>query len=160
MVNKSSHQNVKQPVGISDFQTIGFWPRLLAALIDGLLTMAIFLPPMYVLYGPLIFGTDPNHRPGTLYTVLSIVVPAVIVIVFWLKIASTPGKLFIDSEIVDADTGDVPTMKQWALRYLGYYVATVPLGYGLLCVLWDKKHQGWHDKMAGTLVVRKSGGRR
>ena len=121
--------------------------------------MAIFLPPMYVLYGPVIFGTDPDHRPGALYTALSIIVHAVIVIAFCLKIATTQGKLLIRSEIVDAGTGHVPTSRQWMLRYLGYYVATVPFAYGLLCILWDKKHQGWHDKMANTLVVRKSSDR-
>ncbi len=143
---------------LAEAETIGFWPRVYAAVVDGIFTMVIFLPPMYMLYGPVIFGTDPDHRPGTLYTVLSIVVPAVIVIAFWLKIASTPGKLLIRSEIIDADTGDMPTGKQWLLRYLGYYVATMPFAVGLLWVLWDEKHQGWHDKMANTLVVRKSPG--
>ena len=127
---------------LTEAETIGFWPHVYAALVDGIFTIAIFLPPMYLLYGPVIFGTDPDHRPGTIYTVLSIVVPAVIVIVFWLKISSTPGKLLIRSEIIDADTGGMPTGKQWALRYLGYYVATIPFAVGLLWVLWDKKHQG------------------
>lgn len=138
-----------------DYQTIGFGPRLFAGIVDSLFTMAIFLPPMYVLFGPVIFGTDPQHRPGTLYTVLSVLIPAAIVLGFWTKIASTPGKLLIRSKIVDADTGGMPSIKQWALRYLGYYVAGVPFGVGLLWIHWDDKHQGWHDKMANTVVIRK-----
>jgi len=144
----------EQSAGSVTRATVGFQPRLIAGLIDSLFTMAIFLPPMYVLFGPSIFGVT-HERPGTLYTVLSIVIPAIIIMMFWLKISTTPGKMLIRSVIVDADTGGAPTLKQWILRYLGYYVAAIPFGIGLLWVMRDPRHQGWHDKMANTLVVRK-----
>ena len=39
-------------------------------------------------------------------------------------------------------------------RYLAYFLSTLPFGLGLLWVAWDPKKQGWHDKLAGTVVVR------
>ena len=48
----------------------------------------------------------------------------------------------------------VPTLRQLVIRYLGYYVSTIPLGLGLIWVAFDARKQGWHDKMAGTVVVR------
>jgi len=46
-------------------------------------------------------------------------------------------------------------LAQWLIRYVGYFVAVLPLGLGILWVAWDKKKQGWHDKMAKTLVVER-----
>jgi uncharacterized RDD family membrane protein YckC len=42
---------------------------------------------------------------------------------------------------------------QYIIRYLGYYVSIFALGLGFLWVAWDDKKQGWHDKMAGTVVI-------
>jgi uncharacterized RDD family membrane protein YckC len=39
-------------------------------------------------------------------------------------------------------------------RYLGYFVSTIPFGLGLFWIGWDKRKQGWHDKLAGTVVIR------
>jgi len=41
-------------------------------------------------------------------------------------------------------------------RYLGYLVDWIALGAGLLWVIVDDRHQGWHDKIAGTLVVKRT----
>ena len=40
------------------------------------------------------------------------------------------------------------------MRYLGYYVSIIPLFLGLIAVAFDPRKQGWHDKLAGTVVVR------
>lgn len=40
-------------------------------------------------------------------------------------------------------------------RYLAYYVSLIPFGLGFIWVAFDGRKQGWHDKLAGTVVVRK-----
>jgi uncharacterized RDD family membrane protein YckC len=40
------------------------------------------------------------------------------------------------------------------LRYIGYFLSALPLYLGFLWALWDRRHQGFHDKLAGTTVVR------
>jgi uncharacterized RDD family membrane protein YckC len=62
--------------------------------------------------------------------------------------------MVVSAKIVDAKTGGKPTTQQLVVRYLGYFVSTIPLGLGLLWVAFDPRKQGWHDKMAGTVVVR------
>jgi uncharacterized RDD family membrane protein YckC len=64
----------------------------------------------------------------------------------------------IAARIVDAKTGGKPTSGQWLIRYVGYFVSSIPFGLGLFWVAFDARKQGWHDKMAGTVVVRKKSG--
>jgi uncharacterized RDD family membrane protein YckC len=82
------------------------------------------------------------------------VLPAIAVVLFWIYRQATPGKIAIGAQIVDAGTGGKPSTRQLLIRYLGYYVSTIPLFLGLLWVAFDPRKQGWHDKMAGTVVVR------
>ena len=39
------------------------------------------------------------------------------------------------------------------LRYLGYIVSIIPFFFGFIWILFSRKRQGWHDKIAGTCVV-------
>jgi uncharacterized RDD family membrane protein YckC len=80
----------------------------------------------------------------------------IIVIIFWFCKNATPGKMLLNMEIVDARTGNKPSLFQWVLRYVGYLIAVLPMMLGFLWILWDKKRQGWHDKIAGTVVILKS----
>jgi uncharacterized RDD family membrane protein YckC len=74
-------------------------------------------------------------------------------ILFWIYKSATPGKMLFKVKIVDAKTGNAPTVKQAVIRYIGYYISILPMGLGLLWICWDKKKQGWHDKLAGTVVI-------
>lgn len=56
--------------------------------------------------------------------------------------------------IVAAGTGEKPTTAQFIGRYLAYYISILPLFLGLIWVGIDKRKQGWHDKLAGTVVLR------
>ena len=59
-------------------------------------------------------------------------------------------------KIVDAKTGNKLSVGQAIGRYFAYIPAILPLGLGLIWVGIDKKKQGWHDKLAGTVVIRSS----
>jgi uncharacterized RDD family membrane protein YckC len=74
---------------------------------------------------------------------------------FWHVRQATPGKAWLDMAIVDAATGGRVPFPRLVLRYLGYIVSGLPFGLGFLWVIWDRRRQGWHDKIAGTLVVRR-----
>jgi len=60
----------------------------------------------------------------------------------------------ISAKIVDAQTGEKASTGQLVGRYFGYYISGIPLGLGIIWVAFDKRKQGWHDKLAGTVVVR------
>lgn len=79
----------------------------------------------------------------------------IIVLLFWFYRSATPGKMILNMHIVDAKTEGKPTRKQCVIRYLGYIVAVLPLMLGFVWIMFDKKRQGWHDKLAGTMVIVK-----
>jgi len=88
---------------------------------------------------------------------VSYVLPAIAIIAFWVYKSATPGKIAIRATIVDAKTGLQPSNGQLIGRYFAYYISTLPLCLGFLWIAWDPKKQGWHDKLAGTVVVRPVG---
>ena len=136
-----------------DLEYVGFWPRVGAALIDTVLLCAILYPALTWIYGG-DYWLDPRLVKGPVDFLLSWVLPAIAVVLFWIYRQATPGKMAIAARVVDAKTGAAPGTRQLVIRYLGYYVSTIPLGLGLLWVAFDPRKQGWHDKLAGTVVVR------
>ena len=134
---------------------VGFWVRVGASLVDTVLVLALIYPLLIMIYGWGYFDalTD-GLVVGKADFLLSYVVPALAVILFWLTKQATPGKMLFGAKVVDARTGQGLTPGQSVGRYLGYYVSMLPLGLGLLWVAFDARKQGWHDKLAGTVVVR------
>ncbi len=131
---------------------VGFWARIFAMIVDTvLLTLVIALVGYFVYGGFTVDGSVDPHDFSS--TVVSFVLPAAIVIAFWLGRAATPGKMLIAAKIVDAETGAVPSTRQALLRYVGYYVSLLGLGLGFVSIAFDARKQGWHDKMARTVVV-------
>ena len=133
----------------------GFWIRLLAQIIDNLLMFAVVLPLLLAIYGTEYFTTQ-EFVKGPADFLISYVMPAVLVIVFWLYARGTPGKLLCGLRVVDARNGESLDLLQAVIRYVGYFISMIPFGLGFLWIAWDARKQGFHDKLAGTLVVRKT----
>ena len=137
-----------------DVDYVGFWARVGATLIDTVLVMLIVVPLLLAFYGRAHFSSENTaFVAGPADFVISWVLPAVAVVLFWLYRQATPGKMAISARVVDAKTGGPLGVGQSIVRYLGYYVATIPVGLGLLWVAFDPRKQGWHDKIAGTVVI-------
>jgi len=136
-----------------DFDYVGFWARAWAWLIDWILFVLLTVPLLYAIYGRVYFQGKLTDR-GPIDFLNTFVLASVALFFFWLIKAATPGKMALSAKIVDAATGQTPTVRQLVIRYLGYFIAALPLGLGLLWIAVDPKKQGWHDKMAGTAVVR------
>lgn len=136
-----------------DLEYVGFWPRVGASLIDTVLLLLITAPLLTLVYGPQYwFSNAWLHGPADF--LINWLLPAVAVVLFWTYRQATPGKMAIGARIVDAETGEAPGTGQLIIRYLGYFVSTIPFLLGFLWVTFDPRNQGWHDKMAGTVVVR------
>ncbi|MGH8454487.1 MAG: RDD family protein [Nevskiales bacterium] len=133
-------------------QYVGFWARVGASIIDTILIMVVIAPIALAVVGREYF--DLTRTTGGTEILLEWIFPAVAVIVFWIYRSATPGKIVINAVIVDASTFGKPSTGQFIGRYLGYFVSTIPLGLGLFWIGWDKRKQGWHDKLAGTVVIR------
>lgn len=140
---------------LSNVIYVGFWQRVVATIVDTLVVSLVTAPLLYSLYGDF-FSTGASSTFDPASVLINYGLPFIGVMLFWFYKSATPGKMAIQSIIVDATTGNKPTVKQFIIRYLGYFVSAIPLGIGLLAVGWDKRKQGWHDKLANTVVIKKS----
>lgn len=142
-------------IGEQKVEYAGFWIRTLATVIDSILIMIIAFPPLVYIYGWEYFDAEKTgFIAGQADFFISWILPAIVTIVFWIKKQATPGKMVVGVKIVDAVTGNTMSVGQAIGRYLAYFVSLLPLGLGFVWVAFDKKKQGWHDKLAGTVVVR------
>lgn len=144
---------MNDPGGFPDLEYVGFWARVGATLIDTVLLIVVTVPLLVAFYGWAYFESE-RLVLGPADFVISWVLPAVAVVLFWLSRQATPGKMAIGARVVDAATGKPMTPGQSVGRYVAYFASAIPLGLGLLWVAFDSRKQGWHDKLAGTVVVR------
>ncbi|MDB6134324.1 MAG: hypothetical protein JWM59_2567 [Verrucomicrobiales bacterium] len=143
--------------GPADFRNreyAGFWLRVAASVIDGALTFLMTAPALIFFYGTAYFtGDNTDFAMGPADFVISYVFPAVATIIFWLVSQATPGKMAVSASVVDAKTGKTISAGQAVRRYLGYFLSLLPFGLGFLWAAFDRRHQAWHDKLAGTVVI-------
>jgi uncharacterized RDD family membrane protein YckC len=73
--------------------------------------------------------------------------------VMWKLKASTIGGIICGLQVVRLDGRpiDWPTA---IVRALGCFLSLAVVGLGFLWIAIDKERQSWHDKIAGTVVVR------
>jgi len=143
----------------------GFWRRFAATVIDSLFFAALTTLLLYLLYGGAYF--DWLKTSEGLFTTydgwdgfINNLLPLFITLFFWLKFLGTPGKLLMGCQVLDADTLQPLTVGQALLRYVGYFVSILPLGLGFYWIAWDKRKQGFHDKIAKTVVVHEDESRK
>lgn len=136
-----------------DIEYIGFWPRVWASVIDSAIFLVVALPILLLVYGPE-YLVKRNSLAGPTDFVISWVLPAAAVLIYWIKKQATPGKMAIKAKVVDAQTFRPATTRHLIIRYVAYYLSLIPFGLGFFWILVDKRKQGWHDKVANTVVIR------
>jgi|TARA_Y100001001_G_scaffold15046_1_gene13281 uncharacterized RDD family membrane protein YckC len=137
----------------NDLKYVGFWKRTVAVLVDTFLIILVTLPILIWVYG-IEYLNNEHMEKGSFDFIINYVFPTIAVILLWKYYQATPGKMIFKATIVDAKTGGKPTLKQWIIRYLGYFVSLLPFGLGYFWVAFDKKKQSFHDKLANTLVIQ------
>lgn len=134
-------------------QYAGFGRRFFASSLDGIISTVI----SYIILLPL--GWNPFQvRVGSsahwTSVLISTFVGALYLILFWVNgKGATPGKKLFGIKIVQVNDSPINYSKA-ILRWLGYIVSGLPLFLGYLWIIWDKEKRGWHDKIAGTKVIK------
>lgn len=119
---------------IATLPRAGFWIRMLALLID-LILVAVAL------------GWLLGHGSSVL------LVLAAYGAIMWKLKGTTIGGIVCDLKVVRIGGGPL----DWAsaiIRALGCFLSLVVAGLGFIWIAVDREHQAWHDKIAGTVVVR------
>ncbi len=71
----------------------------------------------------------------------------------WHYWSRTPGKMLVSIRVADAKTEQPITDKQIVTRAFGYVIAIAFFFIGVFWIGVDKRRQGWHDKIADTVVL-------
>jgi len=155
-----SEQDVYQPpqsdlrnASDGDYQYAGFWVRVGASIIDSILLMLIIIPLTWVIYGAE-YWSSAQFVMGFWDIIISYVFPFLAVVLFWAYKSATPGKMILGLKIISLGENETLSNTQLVGRYLGYIVSMVPLMLGCIWIAFDKRKQGWHDKLAGTVVIK------
>lgn len=120
----------------------GLLSWLIALIIDSIV-VALVAGIVGGVLGQQILGIGAGFLTGLVYNVY-----------FWSgKNGQTPGKALMGIRVVSTSKGGI-NMLQASVRYVGYYINTAVLLLGWLYAIVDDKHQGLHDKLAGTRVVK------
>ncbi|MDE0654849.1 MAG: RDD family protein [bacterium] len=139
--------------------------RLSAKIIDLLILVAVIVGGVIVVLVSLVaegFGVGIGLVEGVFFSALLIVLASLLYDPLFIAVrGQTVGKKAVGIRVVRADNGELPTLgrsfARWALP--GVLLAIPGAGYALaaLCfssLLRDASRRGWHDKVAGTIVVK------
>jgi uncharacterized RDD family membrane protein YckC len=116
----------------------GFWVRMGALLLD------------VILVG---FAMSLLHPFGDFH----IVVLAIYGAVMWKLRGTTVGGIVFDLHVVRVD-GRPVDWETAIVRALGCFLSLCVVFLGFIWIAFDDNHQAWHDKIAGTVVVRSKRG--
>jgi uncharacterized RDD family membrane protein YckC len=138
------------------FEFGGFGARLLAYIIDVLVILGALLG-VFVLTLP--FAAIGSSTSRWSASVVIITVVYVVLLIgyfpwFWARGGATPGMRIMHLRVVrDADGQPIST-GQALMRLLGYLISGWIVYLGFIWILIDKRRRGWHDLIAGTVVVK------
>jgi len=140
----------------SAFRYAGFWIRVPAAIIDGLLLFAVSTS-IDVMSGSTFLqaiGFDDSNW-GTRDWVLLVVdtiIDTTYSVVLVTKYGGTLGKLVCGIRVITAD-GNRLTYKHSLARSLAQWVSTIPCGLGFVLAAFDGQKRALHDMMCNTRVI-------
>jgi len=146
----------------------GFWRRVMALFIDKMILLSIILMTLFVgllalwIGYPLRLGEffpeelwQLSVRFVIAYGLMALLIHMMYFTYFHGTTGQTPGKMIFGLRVIQA-TGESMTLGIAFLRWTGYFVSTFFCYLGFLWVAFDPQKQGWHDKIAGTVVVSKT----
>jgi uncharacterized RDD family membrane protein YckC len=139
----------------------GFWIRVVAAIIDGII-LRLVVSPIRMIFGGLGLAGMMSGVPHLGLTVLGGGV-TIIAMIFgsWLYEAfmesssyqATLGKMIFGMKVTDLN-GNRISFERATGRHFAKWLSTMILGIGYIMVGFTERKQGLHDLLAGTLVRR------
>jgi uncharacterized RDD family membrane protein YckC len=136
---------------------IGFGRRLLASMLDAVFifffsmivsTLAGVVGMVLGMYSP-----DVEEISSRFVVATGLLLSILYYVIAWSKGGGqTVGNFTFLMKVVGTD-GQPIGLGRAFLRYLGYYVSAFALSIGFLWAAFDKRRQGWHDKIARTYVI-------
>jgi uncharacterized RDD family membrane protein YckC len=137
----------------------GFFPRLIALVIDNMILIVLFIP-LYALWvsqlSPLAFTPGANIEGEITQRKLSLQAAYLVIYIFyfagsWTMLGATPGQLLMSLRVTDVKAGGIGFFKA-LIRAL--FLAPVFWPISVLLLLVSKQKRSFHDLLAGTYVIQ------
>jgi len=126
----------------------GFWIRFVAIFIDSILIAIVNTAIGAIL------GLSTNGSSG-----LQVLLGLAYYVYFWSNNGPWPGQTLgsklLNIRVIQTDGSDLDIGKA-LIRYIGLFISVLCLFIGVIWAAFDPNKQGWHDKIAGTYVVKMS----
>lgn len=149
-----------QPAGSASVAYGGFWVRVVAYLIDGILLNIVF-GIIGAILGVSMIPADPTKMESMAGMEDMGRFQLVALVVTWLYFAlmessprgATIGKMALGLRVVD-EQGNRISFARATGRFFAKFVSTIILMIGYLMVAFTDRKRGLHDMIAGTLVIK------
>jgi uncharacterized RDD family membrane protein YckC len=126
----------------------GFWIRFVALLVDGIILGIVTAIINIAL------NLNVTNR-GELQTLLGILYYTY----FWSSSSPWPGQTIgnklLNIRVIKTDGSDLSLTTAF-IRYVGLIISILVIFIGVIWAAFDPNKQGWHDKIAGTYVIKTS----
>jgi uncharacterized RDD family membrane protein YckC len=135
----------------------GFIRRIIAFLIDNIFLQAAAL--FVTIVGLIVIGIEAEQLTAWSGTLLNSYYATAVVMNFFYftyfhgTTGQTLGKRMLGMKVVRS-TGEPMRAGVAFLRWVGYLLSGLIFYLGFLWIAFDGRKQGWHDKIAGTCVIR------
>ena len=150
-IKKSESVTDAEHVKYNRHDYCGFWRRFAANFLDGTILGAAYkLVNTVLLAIASLSGTD---YPGFSDWMLSIIIFWTYMIWFKGFKGATPGYNVFGIGIISIN-GTQVSIKQIIVRTIFSFFSVIPLGLGYVWIAIDANRQAWHDKIAGTYVIK------
>ena len=151
---------------MSVYKFAGFWRRLIAFSIDNTIIIIIFSVLSIIAATAYVLGAISSNSDAWLVDLAdptsSLSIMFISCLLYFVTIlfyftyfhgttGRTPGKMLLGLQVVSAD-GTPVTFGTAFLRAVGYFISFIYF-LGFIWAAFDKRKQGWHDKIAGTVVI-------
>jgi uncharacterized RDD family membrane protein YckC len=148
-------QKLQEGVGVSrSMRYAGFWIRVGAKLIDGIIMFGVSLITNMAVSAVMIVSNDPvTALLATLVSLMINIAFGVAYTTFFVgRFGATPGKMACGLRIVMPDGGKVSYLRAFA-RYFAEIVSGIVLYIGYIMVAFDDECRSLHDRICDTRVI-------
>ena len=140
---------------------VGFAPhvgRLIAYIIDAFIIGVVVTVVAIILTPLLVAGSNSENTGATAAAVFLYVFVVLLVSVsyfpfFWARGGQTPGMRFFRLRVVSDADGSRISGGTAVIRLIGLWISFLIFYLGIIWILVDGRRRGWHDLIAGTIVI-------
>jgi uncharacterized RDD family membrane protein YckC len=130
----------------------GFWLRAAAGAVDAIVLFAVLMAAGV--------AQDALPHASSIWSVVGLgwlAVSAAYLPVQWAMAGRTPGMRAFGLWVVRADDGGKIGRRIAFLRFMAWILAGCAIGLGFGWIAIDSRKRGWHDLIAGTVVIHRGG---